>query len=337
MNVHELPMILFTVIAQMCVGAFIILGIMQLRLASKHNTTTVERLTLPVLYVLGPIMIAGLAVSMLHMNDPFHVLNVLRHFNSSWLTREILFGTGFAGLGFVFAITQWFNLGSQKLRTIIAILAALVGTGLIICMGMIYMSLKAVPAWNTPIVMIHFFATAIILGALAVAAALMATALIRLHKNKNTAPVAVPEKPVATDGKDTLGWKRNATAINAPTTQTEWTITANVVRALAVTAAITGMLIVITYAIHISNLANGNATAQASAAVFSGGFFITRLALLGIASVVLAIATYKIAGQTLHTNPAPLAWIVIATFAITLTTELMGRSLHYDSMMRIGI
>ena len=29
MNVAELPMILFTVIAQMCVGAFLVLGVVQ--------------------------------------------------------------------------------------------------------------------------------------------------------------------------------------------------------------------------------------------------------------------------------------------------------------------
>ena len=29
MNVHELPLIAFTILAQMCVGAFVVLGILQ--------------------------------------------------------------------------------------------------------------------------------------------------------------------------------------------------------------------------------------------------------------------------------------------------------------------
>lgn len=37
MNVHELPMILFTVIAQMCVGMFIILGVVELWLSAKAD------------------------------------------------------------------------------------------------------------------------------------------------------------------------------------------------------------------------------------------------------------------------------------------------------------
>ncbi|MFC5369573.1 dimethyl sulfoxide reductase anchor subunit family protein [Arcanobacterium bovis] len=337
MNVHELPMILFTVIAQMCVGAFIILGVMQLRLAAKHGNETVERLTLPVLYAIGPIMILGLIVSMFHMNDPFHVLNVLRHWNSSWLTREILFGTGFAGLGFVFAFMQWFQIGSTRIRMILGILTGLVGIGLIISMTMIYMVLKAVPAWSTPATLVFFFATTLLLGALIVAAALMVTTMVRFKKETKTAPVEVPAKAPAPAKKDTFGWHRNAQAINAPTTEKEWGIIANVVRALTVTAAVVATIILITYIIHIANLATGNPTAQAAAGVFASGFFYARLILLAGAGIVMAIYTYKIAGQTLATKPAPLAWLVIGVFAIVLISELMGRSLHYDSLVQVGI
>ncbi|HHU40433.1 MAG TPA: dimethylsulfoxide reductase, partial [Propionibacterium sp.] len=34
---------------------------------------------------------------MLHMHDLTHTLNVLRHWQSSWLSREIIFGILFAG------------------------------------------------------------------------------------------------------------------------------------------------------------------------------------------------------------------------------------------------
>ena len=38
MNVAELPMILFTVIAQMCVGAFLVLGVVQTLGTAFWNT-----------------------------------------------------------------------------------------------------------------------------------------------------------------------------------------------------------------------------------------------------------------------------------------------------------
>jgi hypothetical protein len=38
-----------------------------------------------------------------------HTLNVLRHPQTSWLSREIMFGSGFALLGFVFAMLSWFK------------------------------------------------------------------------------------------------------------------------------------------------------------------------------------------------------------------------------------
>ena len=40
----------------------------------------------------------GLLISMLHMNDVTNVFNVIRHWDSSWLSREILFGVAFAGI-----------------------------------------------------------------------------------------------------------------------------------------------------------------------------------------------------------------------------------------------
>ncbi len=51
-------------------------------------------------------MVLGLIASMFHMNDVMHVFNVFRHVGSSWLSREIVFGIGFAALGFLFCVLQ---------------------------------------------------------------------------------------------------------------------------------------------------------------------------------------------------------------------------------------
>lgn len=342
MNMHELPMILFTVIAQMCVGAFIVLGVAQLWLRSKTDERTTDRLTLPILLVIGPAMIAGLVVSMFHMNDVSNTLNVLRHWNSSWLSREIIFGAGFAGLGFVFAFAQWYRIGSAALRQALGILTGLVGIALVYSMSQIYYSLVTVPAWNTLIVPLHFFATTIMLGALAVGAAFVVTAMVRHHTAAKVAnaPVPVPTRrvdPAGAKGKSLLRIKENVEIINSPNTDEEWSLQTKIIQALAIVSAVVGVLVLVSYPIHISNLAGGDATAQASAGVFSGGFFILRLLLLGLAAVVLAIFAYKAAGNAVKDNPTILAAIIVIAFALTFLAELMGRSLHYDSMMRIGI
>ena len=48
MNTHELPMILFTVIAQLSVGTFIAVGVMDLLLSHRNDARTVRRVTEPV-------------------------------------------------------------------------------------------------------------------------------------------------------------------------------------------------------------------------------------------------------------------------------------------------
>ncbi|WP_093248698.1 dimethyl sulfoxide reductase anchor subunit family protein [Tessaracoccus oleiagri] len=154
MNLHELPMILFTVIAQMSVGTFVALGVMELVIGCRADQHTVRRLYEPVLYAIGPALVLGLAVSMLHMNDVTNVLNVVRNWESSWLSREILFGIAFAALGFAFALTQWFQWSTQRVRGILGVVTAIVGLGLVWSMAQIYSSLEPCrpgtpPSWRS--------------------------------------------------------------------------------------------------------------------------------------------------------------------------------------------
>jgi anaerobic dimethyl sulfoxide reductase subunit C (anchor subunit) len=342
MNTHELPMILFTVIAQLSVGTFIAVGVMDLLLSHRNDARTVRRVTEPVLYAIGPALVLGLLISMLHMNDVTNVFNVIRHWDSSWLSREILFGIGFAGLGFLFAAMSWFRVGSDALRRVVGLLTALVGLGLVGSMSMIYYSLVTVPAWNTPIVPFHFFMTTIILGALAAGCALMVTVMVRKRNEERLQPVVVPAEPgggvaVATRPTTRSAVSARIAEINAPTTTEEWKAITQVMQWIAVVTAVGGILVLISYPLHISALAAGDATAQASATVFSGTFFVGRMLLLALATVVLALFGYRLAGQTLRERPQLLVLLITTAFVLATIAEIMGRALHYDSMLRIGI
>lgn len=336
MNTHELPMILFTVIAQMCVGAFITLGIITVVGRAKYDKVTVERVTEPALFAIGPALVLGLGVSMLHMNDVMHTLNVLRHWDSSWLSREIIFGCAFAGAGFLFAVSQWYKLFSYQIRQVIAVIAAVFGICLVYSMSQIYYSLKAVPAWHTWIVPFHFAGTTILLGALAVGTAIMATISYRFKEDAASAAPAKKADEASRPSGSLLTKLRKAPAPAAEDRGAQWEMATVTLQAIAVVTALTGTAILISYILHISNLAGGDPVAQASAGVFTGGFFFVRLALLAIAAILLALFTFRTAGQQLS-SPAPLTWIISIAFALAFVAELMGRSLHYDSMMRIGI
>lgn len=337
MNTHELPMIFFTVIAQMCVGAFVGLGLVQLAARTRFKQREIDQVTDPVLYVLGPLLVLGLLVSMLHMNDPLNTFNVFRHWDSSWLSREIIFGLGFAAVGFLFALMQWFKWGTGVVREVVAVIAAALGLALIWSMSQIYMSLPTVPAWNTWVVPLQFFATATILGSLVICAALLITDAVR-QRNKPELKVEIETETPPTGGGGLATMVRaRVKEINAPTTSSEWALTTRTVQGLSLIAAAAGAAVLISYPLHISQLAGEGATGAASAAVFSGAFFTWRLILLGVSAILLAFLAFRIAATATTKSARLLAFVVTTAFVLAFISELMGRSLHYDSMFRLGI
>ena len=66
MNTHELPMILFTVLSQMSVGAFVALGVVQILAVGRYPRSVIDRLADPALLAIGPTLVLGLIASMFH-------------------------------------------------------------------------------------------------------------------------------------------------------------------------------------------------------------------------------------------------------------------------------
>ena len=325
MNVHELPMIVFTILAQMSVGAFVVLGILQLVALRRFGAEAVDKVTDPVLYAIGPVMVLGLVASMFHMNDITNTLNVVRNLDSSWLSREIIFGTGFAGLGFLFAVAQWFKWGSARLRQGLALATAVVGLGLVFSMSMVYYSLVTVPAWNTWATPAQFFTTTFLLGALAVGAALTGALMFRIRKAEwaKRAP----------EGRLRLGDAPGVEhAVVDPHTRSLLTSS---LKGIGIAAIIFLGVEVLIITLHLSHLANAGDVALSSAAVFSGGWFVARLALVFIGAGLLSVFLVRYASSA--AGARQLAIIATSAFVLVLAGEFIGRSLFYDSMMRIGM
>ena len=340
MNLHELPMIIFTVLAQLSVGAFVALGVINVFGIPKFGRETIERVTDPAIYAIGPTLVFGLVASMFHMNDITNMFNVIRHWDSSWLSREIIFGVGFGALGFLFAIMQWFKIGTHAVRQIIAGLAAIVGLALVYSMSMIYMSLRTVPAWNTWAVPFQFFATTLLLGSLAVGAAILIHMSVRFNSN-GTAPAGkTDDRPVRGGGTGLL----EKTKVQARS-MTREPLTANsvdvkagvtVIRWVAVISVVVGVAIFIGYILHITNLATGVPEQQLAAEQYQTGFFFLRLLLLGVAAVLMSVFTFRTAFLEFKT-PKTMMLLVTASLALATVSEFMGRSIHYDSLFRVGM
>lgn len=313
MNVHELPMIIFTILAQMSVGAFVVLGAIQVlaRVRGRVSGEDLDRLTDPTLYAIGVTLVLGLIASIAHLGNLGNVINVVRHVGASWLSREIVLGIVFAGLGFVFAATQWFKWGSTGLRQALAAATALVGLALVFAMSMIYTTLEAVPAWNSWVTPVRFFTTTLLLGSLAVGAALMGTLMWRRQHGDGTA-----EEPV-TDSRDLQ-------------------IIATALRGIAVVAIVMLGVVFIVTPLHLAALSQGDAAAVASAEVFSGAWFITRLLLVFAGAALLGLFVFRFS-RSERSDPTPLAVVATLAFGLVFVGEFMGRSLFYDQMLRIGM
>lgn len=309
MNISELPMIIFTVLAQMSVGAFVVLGVVQAVASHRYGAAAVDKVTDPALYAIGPVLVFGLIASMFHMNDVTHTLNVVRHLGSSWLSAEIVFGVAFAGLGFAFAAAQRFAWGTTRLRQALAALTAIVGLVLVFSMSMIYYSLPTVPAWHTWATPAQFFTTTFLLGALAVGAALTGAVMWRQRHSTATA----------------------ATATEASPDQLLTTCLKGIGIGAVVLLGVEFLII----PLHIATLSAGGGAATASAAVFTGAWFLARLVLVFLGAGLLAVFLYRYAST--RTAPRILAIVATSAFVLVLAGELIGRSLFYESMKRIGM
>lgn len=318
MELTQLPMVIFTVFAQMSVGAFLVLGVIQIFGSIRHSSATVDRLADPALYAIGPTLVLGLIASMFHMHDVTNVINVVRHVGSSWLSREILMGTAFAGLGFLFAAAQWFKWGSARFRQVLAAITAVVGVGLVYVMSMIYYSLKAVPSWNTWFTPVQFGLTTVLLGSLAVGAAMLTAIMFRRHTLERGGKIfgAKTGEEVA-ESEDITG------------------LMSTCLKGIALTAILSGGLLLVLLPLHLSQLAAMGPAGVVPLQAYSGAGLVIRLALVVVGTALLGVFTYLLADR--GRNPRPLAVVATLAFALVLVAEFMGRTQFYESMMRIGI
>lgn len=333
MNVHELPLILFTVLAQMSVGAFVVLGVVQVAGRTRFGRAAVDEIADPALYAIGPVLTFGLLASMLHLGNPFNALNTFRHLDSSWLSREIVFGIGFAGLGFLFAALQFLRWGSSLLRQALALGTALVGLGLVWVMSMVYASLPTVPAWNTWTTPAQFFLTTGLLGTLAVGAAFMGETMWR-RRNLRSRVRRIEESTVV---RKVLALRRPAppTSSDNPPPEAGRELLEACLRWVAMASVILLGAQLIVIALHQQNLASEPGMPAASVAAYGTAWFVARLVLLVFGAGLLGMVLYRLAGSG---RPMTLvATVATAAFVTVLASEIIGRSLFYDSMTRIGM
>ena len=309
MNVSEWPLVLFTILAQMAVGSFVTLGVVQLFARRHADLETVDKLSDPAVYAIGPVMVLSIGVAFFHLGNPINTLHVLAGLGHAWLSRELFLGAGFAVLGAVFALCQWRKWLTPAWRQVLAAVTAVVGLGFVFCMSMVYASLSTVPGWNTPTTPVSFFATTFLLGALAVGTAFVVEDWLR---------------------------RRKAGSEAADTTLDR--LTRGTLRGIGIASIVLLAVEFVVIPITVASLAtDGSAAAQQSmsALMATGGlWFVLRLVLVGLGAGVLGFFLYRTATKG---GARLLAITATSAFGLVLVAEALGRVLFYDSLFHLGI
>jgi len=158
----EIPLIIFTLLAQMAIGAFGTILMIYWVLSDKQ--VAVQITFIPLLAV-GVAVTVALLVSLFHLRTPKNAWRALTHLRKSWLSREILFTSGFVGLWAIHTGLRLFQIDTFSVWTSLAALTAFCGLAAVYSMQRVY-QLRSVPAWNTGRTLLEFTISTVGLGCL---------------------------------------------------------------------------------------------------------------------------------------------------------------------------
>ena len=335
METRDWSLVFFTVLTQAAVGAFLVLQVLG-RLSHRRRTderSTGHEAAVSLLLVLA-VLSAGLFAALFHLSTPLQAARAVVNFSSSWLSREIVFGSLFAALLGALAWREWRDAdvapassaperraaswppagrasadpaaATSPLVTWLSGLAAAAGLAFITCQTAIYL-LPAQPAWNSFATPAAFGGTALRLGILGVAAGLVGR---RLEDADD--PAAGPV-----------------------------TASAGLLRGLALAGILALALEFVVVPLHLAALAGEpSAAAAASAQRLTGdygGVLWLRLGLLAAAATALGGVVALARAPLPPSRHRLAAALTSGALGLVLVSEVCGRFLFYAMQVRVGI
>lgn len=171
---REWALVIFTVLGQASVGAFVALQIIRWLANRKDGAEAADKFTNRALLVVFPMTLLAMIASLFHLGNPLVAYRAISNLGTSWLSREILLTVLFAAVTLVYTFMQYRKVASAMVRDVVAVANIVIGLLLVLSMSAVYM-LPNQTAWNTPVTALVFFLTAGLAGTVTVAAALVAT------------------------------------------------------------------------------------------------------------------------------------------------------------------
>jgi anaerobic dimethyl sulfoxide reductase subunit C len=307
MDLREWALIGFTILTQLAVGAFVVLGVVHFFAARSAGLEHADRLSDRALLAIGPVLALGLLASLGHLGNPLNAYRAVSNVGTSWLSREILASVLFLVVGGLFALMQWRKIGTFTARGLVAGLAALIGLFQVYSMAMVY-QLPLQPAWNNPGTPLAFFATTLLLGVLAIGAAFVANYAYVRRQSPECAEVQCQLM------RSSLRWFGLASIL------------------------LLGVQLVLA-PLHVAYLAASPIpAARESAQMMFGQYgllFGLRLLLVFLGAGVLALFLYQNALSPGREQVA--GRLAYGAFGLVLVSEVMGRFIFYAAHVKIGL
>lgn len=307
MSVREWALIIFTILAQMAVGSFVVLGVVHFFANRKAGLAQADRLSDLALLAVGPVLVLGLIASVFHLGNIVNAPRAVANLATSWLSREILFSILFAIVGGAFAFMQWRKVATPTVRYVVAVIAALIGLALVYSVSNVYL-LRTEPAWNTIATPISFFSTTFLLGSLALGAGFVVNYAYLKRKDPGCA------EEQCTLLRTVIGW-------------------------IAVAALVLLGVELVTIPLQLSYLTQaGSPAAVSSVGMMYGEFgvlFALRLVLVFIGAGVFGLFLYR--SSMTAGREKIMGNLVYGAFVLVLVSEVIGRWLFYATKVHVGL
>jgi anaerobic dimethyl sulfoxide reductase subunit B (iron-sulfur subunit) len=156
----EIPLLIFTLLSQMGIGAFGTIFLIDLVLSNK---LVAAEITFVPLLAVGLAITVALLVSLFHLGTPGNAWRAVNHLRKSWLSREILFTSGFMGFWAILMLMSLFQIGSFPIWISVAAFDTACGAAALFSMQRVY-QLRSVPGWNTAQTLLEFSISIVVLG-----------------------------------------------------------------------------------------------------------------------------------------------------------------------------
>lgn len=306
MNLREWALPVYTILMQFAVGTLIMLWCLRGTAMRHLDASARDRiLRKPILVVVGAILVAMVG-SHLHLSRPQLSFLAMLNLGQSWLSREVLLTIIMLALCVALAGLIWWREGRQRLKSVVGWLAVACGLAVIYCMAHLYL-IPTQPVWDTPITVLVFFSTALLLGTASAVALLIMDSIF----SASTEP-----------------------DLQAPR--------ADLLRRSAVTfagLAVIGLVIILALnAAHIGLMRAGDQYARISLDLLFGLYaplFGARLVTLVAGVVLLVLTVVRIYRQ--RRTPEDIVYPIHLACLLVVVAEILGRFLFYATHIRVGV